>query len=74
VAAYDPESLPREDVDALEAVAAGQLDGRLTVTPFDGDMGAPLVLNAWGVRQPCERFDETSVVDFVAEHPEPVGH
>lgn len=65
VAAYDPDELPDAEVTELEDLATGPLAGRLTVTPFDGDMGASLTLNAWGERQPCSTVDADAVRGFV---------
>ncbi len=68
VAAYDPEQLPPSEVRDLRDLARGRLAGRLTVTPFNRDMGAPLTLNAWGTRQACGRVDAAAVAAFVARH------
>lgn len=67
VAAYDPDRLPSEEVAELEELATGGLSGQLTVTPFDGDMGAALTLNAWGTRRPCSSVDPGAVQAFVDE-------
>lgn len=67
VAAYDPTRLPDGDVTELEELAAGPLSGQLTVTPFDGDMGAAVTLNAWGTRRPCSAVDPEAVRGFVDE-------
>lgn len=65
VAAYDPARLPESEVSQLEELASGPLSGQLTVTPFDGDMGAAVTLNAWGTRQPCSTVDPEAVRGFV---------
>lgn len=65
VAAYDPEELSDAEVSELEDLASGPLAGQLTVTPFDGDMRAPLTLNAWGTRRPCSAVDRDTVRGFV---------
>lgn len=65
VAAYAPQDLPEAEVAELEDLATGPLADRLTVTPFDGDMGAPLTLNAWGTRRPCSTVDPDTVRAFV---------
>lgn len=64
VAAYDADALPADEIARLTEVAESG-DVGLVVTPFDGDMGAPLVLNGWGVRQPCEGLDEQALDRFV---------
>lgn len=66
VVTYAPDALPAEDIEQLRALATGPFDGQLTVVPFHGDMGAPLVVNGWGVRQPCTAIDETAIGTFVA--------
>lgn len=68
VAAYDPDRLPDEDIQQLEELATGPLQGELTVTAFEGDMGAALTLNAWGTRRPCAAVDVATVRGFVEEH------
>lgn len=65
VAAYDPDALPAEQVDELEQFARDRFAGRLTVTAFTEDMGAPLVLNAWATRQPCSRVDADAIESFI---------
>lgn len=65
VVAYDPSSLPDHEVRETERLVREQLEDRVTVTPFEGDMGAPLVLNAWGARRPCDQFDIDAVRAFV---------
>lgn len=65
VAAYDPDELPADQVDELERLARDDFSGQLTVTAFTGDMGAPLVLNAWVTRQPCSRVDPDAIASFV---------
>lgn len=67
VAAYDPQRLSDGDVTRLEELATGPLADRLTVTPFEGDMGAAVTLNAWGTRQPCSSVDPDAVGTFVDE-------
>ncbi len=67
VAAYRADSLPDGQVEELEQLAREDLGDSLTVTPFDGEMGAPLTLNAWGVRQACHVVDEEAVRTFVDE-------
>jgi hypothetical protein len=66
VAAYDPDGLPPADTRALADLAGGDLASSLSVAPYDGRMDAPLVLNGWGVRQPCSGFDDAAVRRFVA--------
>ncbi|MBW3561394.1 MAG: DUF3105 domain-containing protein [Actinobacteria bacterium] len=68
VAAYDPDRLPDEDIQQLEELATGPLQGELTVTAFEGHMGAALTLNAWGTRRPCAAVDVETVRGFVEEH------
>lgn len=70
VAAYDPGSLPPDQVVVLEELAEGPLEGDLTVTPFEEEMGAPLVLNAWGTRQACAVADPEAITRFVERHAE----
>lgn len=65
VVAYDAGAVEEQDVDRLERLA-DELAGRLTVTRFDDDMGAPVVLNAWATRQPCTGVDEEAIRQFVA--------
>lgn len=67
VAAYAPGRLTDAEVAELEELATGPLSGELTVTPFDGDMGAPLTLNAWGTRRPCSTVDRDTITGFVEE-------
>ncbi|HEX2026615.1 MAG TPA: DUF3105 domain-containing protein [Nitriliruptorales bacterium] len=67
VAAYAP-TLPDDQVAELERLATDRFAGILTVTPFEGDMGAPLVLNAWATRQPCQRVDAGTVATFIDRH------
>lgn len=68
VVAYASDRVPDDEVASLEDLASGDLSGRLTVTPFAGDMGAPVTLNAWGTRQPCSSIDEDAVRGFVEEY------
>ncbi|MBW3576487.1 MAG: DUF3105 domain-containing protein [Actinobacteria bacterium] len=74
VAAYDPTRLAADATAQLEELAHDRFAGALTVTPFSGDLGAPLVLNAWGVRQPCTGVDADAIGAFVEEHAEPHPH
>lgn len=67
VAAYDPAAVPSDAVERLEELARGSLRGELTVTPFEGDMGSPVVLNAWATRQPCNRVDTDAVEEFTEQ-------
>lgn len=61
---YDPEAVPRDTVEALEALA-GERD-RLIVTPAPVaiDDGRPIALTAWMHRRLC-RSDDRSVLDTV---------
>lgn len=68
VVAYDPDRLSDDAVRQLERLATGPLRDRLTVTAFEGDMGAALTLNAWGTRRPCSDVDEDTVRAFVDEY------
>lgn len=66
VVAYDADALPGTEREALVDRAQGDLDGRVTVAPYAQDMGAPLVINGWGVRQACEGFEGEALDRFVA--------
>lgn len=68
VVAYDPEEVRAAEVERLAALAEGALDNQMTVTPFPADMGAAVVLNAWGVRQPCRAVDEQAITRFVTAY------
>jgi hypothetical protein len=66
VAAYDPDALDPADIQALQALATGTYEGRLTVAPYEEEMNAALVINGWGVRQPCTAFDQGALDRFIA--------
>lgn len=72
VIAYAPD-LDRERIDAIVRLAEAQR-GRITVTPFAGDMGAPIVLNAWAKQQRCTDVDEAAIERFVERHAREVPH
>ncbi len=74
VAAYDPDALPPDQVALLEELATDRFAGELTVTAFEQEMGAPVVLNAWGTRMPCGVVDPDAVADFVSTHAGEDGH
>lgn len=66
VATYDPERLASDEVAELESIATSEHAGRLTVTPFtEVAQDAPLVLNGWGVRQPCDEVEPDAVAHFI---------
>lgn len=65
IASYDPQRVDPEDIADLENLAAGPLEGRLTVTPYAGQMPTPIALTAWGVVQRCEAVDEAAIYAFV---------
>lgn len=67
-AVYDPERLDPASVEALEATARDAFPERLTVAPYDGDPGAPLVLAAWGVLQRCDDLDPDATAEFVLRY------
>ena len=74
VIAYDPDDVTTDDIARLEELATGRFEGQVTVTPFDGDMGAAIVLNGWAVRQACSALDEAALADFVATFGDSNGH
>ncbi|MBA2317224.1 MAG: hypothetical protein H0V93_05510 [Euzebyales bacterium] len=61
VAAYDPGVLPAAQIAETQRLATSEHRGSLTVTAFDGDICPPLVLNAWGARQPCTPHERPGV-------------
>lgn len=65
VVAYDPQELREDEQREAERLVRDRFAGDVTLTPFDGDMGAALTLNAWGVRRACGQFDIDAVSDFV---------
>lgn len=65
VVAYDPRAITGRSRDRLEALARDRFPGIVAVTPFARDMGAPLVLNAWSTRQPCQAVDVRAIEMFV---------
>lgn len=73
VAAYDPGVLPAAQIAETQRLATSEHRGSLTGTAFDGDMGAPLVLNAWGARQPCSRMNAAALARFVAAFADPAA-
>jgi len=68
VAAYDPDELDDVSLTELVRLAEDEYAGDLTVTPFDGDMGAPLVLNAWATRRPCTGLVAADLAAFIEEY------
>lgn len=67
-AVYDPARLDPASLEALEATARDTFPDRLTVAPYDGDPGAPLVLAAWGVLQRCDDLDPDATAEFVLRY------
>lgn len=68
LALYDPAAATDEDVSSLRDLASGPYDGRLSVAPYAGDLGAPVVLAAWGVLQRCDAADADAVATFVLRY------
>lgn len=68
VAVYDPEALDEDAVARLEELATTGHGGRLSVTPANTAMPAPLTLTAWGVLQRCEVVSAEAVTTFVLAH------
>ena len=67
VAAYDPTTFDPPSIAQFERLAKGRFADELTVTPFEGDMGSALTLNAWATRQACDSLDSQALTAFVRE-------
>lgn len=65
IASYDPQRVEPQDITALEELAQGPLEGRLTVTPYTEPMPTPIALTAWGVLRRCEDVDGAAITAFV---------
>lgn len=68
VAVYDPDALDDEAISRLEELATSVHEERLSVTPANTRMPAPLTLTAWGVLQRCETVAAEAVTAFVVTH------
>jgi hypothetical protein len=62
--------LAAEDQRALEELAAGELAGRLAVTPYDKLEPGEVALTAWGTLQRCNALDLQAVRAFVDTYAE----
>lgn len=68
VAVYDPDALDDDAITRLEELATAGHDGRLSVTPANTEVPAPVTLIAWGVLQRCEVASAEAVTTFVLSH------
>jgi hypothetical protein len=67
-ALYDPTQAGEDEVAELVALAEGPYTGRLSVAPYDGELGSPVALVAWGVLQRCDAVDGDAVATFVLRY------
>lgn len=68
VALYDPSTATAGDVRDLRGLGEDTYAGRLSVAPYAGELGAPVVLAAWGVLQRCDALDLDAVATFVLRY------
>ncbi|MBR8740519.1 DUF3105 domain-containing protein [Nocardiopsis sp. MG754419] len=59
---YDPE-LPQDEVDALEGFY--NPGDYLLITPYEGDMDAPIVASSWGRQITAESADDENLARYV---------
>lgn len=67
-ALYDPAATGDDEVAELAALAEGPYAERLSVAPYDGELGSPVALTAWGVLQRCDAVDGDAVGTFVLRY------
>lgn len=73
---YDPATVAEDDVDQLiewaqarnQAGLANRAGAGIIVSPFDGELAAPLAFRAWLVAADCQAFNASFADGFLLEH------
>ena len=63
-AAYDPDALTDEDVQALQEALP---DTHVVISPYEG-LDSPIALSAWGAQVAVDSPDDDRIEDFVAKY------